>query len=406
AIIGESARWGDTFRTLPFTIEDWKTEINDIYTRYFPYRTDIVINQLKAASLLPTFSPPVLRKDNVILDQDRYPVSGNYQVTISGTTGQLYYTLDGTDPRLIGGLNNPTAIAISSGTTINLQGTAIVNARIKSGDNWSALTSVKFQNPNEDYTNLKVTELHYHPTDTLVGTSIISGKSFEFLELKNTGDKPINLAGLSFTSSVDYQFKESDVLAPKQFYVIASKPKWFYERHFMVPTGNFNKNFSNSGEQVIISNAGGSPVINFTYLDYNPWATAPDGNGPSLSSAIRNPTGDPSDAAYWKASSVYDGSPFADDPGIVDTIDDGPAIDNQVVVYPNPTRGKLYLKVNNASSGIEVQIYSLSGSMLYNSSVIGSGTVDLTQLNIFPGIYLVKTKCDQRNMVYKVVYQP
>ncbi|HEY3372869.1 MAG TPA: CotH kinase family protein [Prolixibacteraceae bacterium] len=406
AIIGESARWGDTFRAVPFTIEDWKTEINDIYTRYFPYRTDIVINQMKAASLYPTFNAPLLKKDNIVLDLDHYTISGSYQVTVTASTGQIYYTLDGTDPRLISDQLNPKAILIPTGGTISLSGTSIIKARAKSGDNWSALTLVKFMNSNEDYTNLKITELHYHPTDTIVGPDIISGKAFEFIELKNTGDQPISLAGLKFSSSIDYSFKETDVLAPKQFYVIASKPKWFYERHFMVPTGNFNMNFSNSGEQVIISNSAGSPVIDFTYLDYNPWATTPDGSGPSLSSVVRNPTGNPSDASYWTASTVYDGTPFADDPGIVDAIDIGLLSSNQVVVYPNPTRGKLYLKVDQSTADIQVAIYSLSGSLIYNASVVGSSQIDLTRLNIQPGIYLVKTKCNAQNLVHKVVYQP
>ena len=240
----------------------------------------------------------------------------------------------------------------------------------------------------------------------MVGTEIILGKSFEFIELKNTGDKPINLAGLKFSSSIEYQFKESDVLSPNQFYVLASKPKWFYERHFMVPTGNFNKNFSNSGEQVIISNSAGSPVIDFTYLDYNPWATIPDGDGPSLSTVLRNPTGNPADAAYWTASSVYDGTPFADDPGILDSNNDLLVTDNSLVVYPNPTKGLLYLKAGDAKAGIQVEIYSLSGSLIYNSSVVGNSVIDLGGLNIFPGIYMVRTKCNQQNLVNKVVYQP
>jgi len=407
AIIGESARWGDAQSwNDPYTLEDWNTEINDIYTRYFPYRTDIVINQMKTASLFPSFSPPVFTKESVILDQGIYPVSGSYQVTISSTGGQIYYTLDGTDPRLVGDQINNSAKLIATGGIINLQGTAFINARVKSGDQWSALASVKLMDPIEDYSHLKVTELHYHPTDSLVGTEIISGKSFEFIELKNTGDKPINLAGLKFSSSIDYQFKESDVLSPNQFYVLASKPKWFYERHFMVPTGNFNKNFSNSGEQVIISNSAGSPVIDFTYLDYNPWATIPDGDGPSLSTVLRNPTGNPADAAYWTASSVYDGTPFADDPGILDSNNDLLVADNSLVVYPNPTKGLLYLKAGDAKAGIQVEIYSLSGSLIYNSSVVGNSVIDLGGLNIFPGIYMVRTKCNQQNLVNKVVYQP
>ncbi|HLN72229.1 MAG TPA: CotH kinase family protein [Prolixibacteraceae bacterium] len=406
AIVGESARWGDTFKSIPFSWDDWNNEINDIYNRFFPERTDIVINQLKAAGLLPSFNPPVITMNNVQLTKEAYPVTGSYQVTLSSATGQIFYTPDGTDPRAIGGQVNSSAIEIPTGGAVNLNGTAYIKARVKNGTQWSALSEVKLLNTNENFDHLKITELHYHPTDSIIDTLIISGKSFEFIELKNTGDQPINLAGLRFSSSIDYQFKENDVLAPKQFYVIASKPKWFYERHFMVPTGNFNKNFSNSGEQVVLSNASGSPVIQFTYLDYNPWPQQPDGDGPSLSAAVRYPSGDPNDATYWKASAAYDGTPFADDSGIVDTIDD-PTIDNyQVAVFPNPTKGLLYLKVNNADAEINVEITSLSGSKLYQSSVAGKNTLNLQSLNINPGIYLVKTRYKDHLSVHKVVYQP
>ncbi|HET6559367.1 MAG TPA: CotH kinase family protein, partial [Prolixibacteraceae bacterium] len=405
AIIGESARWGDTFQATPLTKDDWTTEINDIYTRYFPFRTDIVINQLKTANLLASFNPPVFTKDNTTLDEEQYSVSGNYQVTITGTGGQIIYTLDGSDPREVGGEINRSAKEIATGANIPLQGTAIIKARVKNGAQWSALAQVKLMDTNENYAHLKVTELHYHPTDSLMGNDTIPGTDFEFIELKNTGDKPISLSGLKFTSGIEYEFKPTDILAPKHFWVIASKPKWFYERHFMVPSGNFAKNFANSGEQVVIANAAGSPVIDFWYFDINPWPVLPDGDGPSLSSVLRHPTGNPADASYWTASSVYDGSPFADDPGIVDTIDDPALAQDKVSVFPNPTRGVLYLKVGDSNTEVKVEISSLAGSVIYQSTVDGNSMIDLGRLNLGAGIYLVKTRCNQETAVHKVVYQ-
>jgi hypothetical protein len=333
-------------------------------------------------------------------------VVGNYQITATSEMGQILYTLDGTDPRLIGGQINSSAKSISSGGTIDLSGTAIINSRIKIGLEWSALVTKKFLDLNEDYTKLKVTELHYHPADTIAGTDTVSGKSFEFIELKNIGDRPIKLEGLNFTSGIQYQFKAGEVLAPRQFYVVASKPKWFWERHWMVPSGNFEKNFSNTGEQVVISDPAGTPVIDFQYFVTNPWPVLPDGNGNSLSSALKIPSGNPNDFSYWKASSVYDGSPFADDPGIVDSIVDNTSSDNFVVIYPNPTKGLLFLKVEDQKSRAQVQIYSLSGSIIYNSLLVGNTVIDLGLLKIQAGIYLINTKCDQKNSVVKIVYQP
>ncbi len=406
AVVAESARWGDMQQDVPYTYADWTKEINDIYTRYFPYRTNIVINQLKAAGLLPSFDPPTFKKDNIALFPGVYTVAGGYNLSLSSPTGQIYYTLDGTDPRLIGDLVNPTAQQIASGGTISLEGTVILKARVKSGTAWSALSKVKFLKQDEDYTNLKVTELNYHPTDSLAGTEIISGKSFEFIELKNTGDRSINLSGLHFTSSIDYNFKDAEILAPKQFYVVASKPKWFYERHFMVPSGNFSSNFSNSGEQVTISDAKGNPVIDFQYLDVNPWATEPDGDGASLTAAERYPTGNPADPLYWMASSVYDGSPFADDPGLLDSVID-PEVDNaDIAVYPNPTKGKLHFRADDLFSVVQVEVFSLSGSMVYKTQVVPGDGIDFGRMSVHPGIYLVNLKNNQKSLVQKIVYQP
>ncbi len=414
AIISESARWGDftTGNNQPYTWDNWDREIKDIYARFIPQRTQIVIDQMKAAKLMVDVKPPTYTKDNVLLVDETYSITGSYKVTVASATGQIFYTLDGSDPRKIGGLLNTVAKEIKSGSSLDLKGTAIINARVRIGSEWSALATVKFINANEDYTNLKVTELHYNPTDTIVVANppalndTVSGKSFEFIELKNTGDQPISLSGLSFTSGIDYQFKSDDVLAPNQFYVIASKPKWFYERHWMVPTGNFEKNFSNTGEQVLVSNAVGAPVIDFQFYNTAPWATAPDGTGKSLTSGKINPTGNPNDFSYWSASSVYDGTPFADDLGVIDTIIDPADHYNLVTIYPNPTQAMLNLKVKDSNAEVQVEIYTLTGTRVYNSILTGSNVIDLRQLHINSGIYLVNTKYEQKNEVYKVVYQP
>lgn len=408
AIIAESARWGDftTGSNPPYTFENWNNEIKDIYARFMPFRTNIVVDQLKTAKLYPSFTPPTYTKDNVLLTGNGYPISGNYKVTVASSTGLIYYTLDGSDPRMVGGALNSAAKLISTGGVLDLQGTALINSRVKLGPEWSALATVKFLNASEDYTNLKVTELHYHPTDTIADTDTVSGKSFEFIELKNTGDKPINLTGLNFSSAINFQFKADEILAPKQFYVIASKPKWFFERHWMVPSGNFEKNFSNSGEQVVIANPAGTPVIEFQYFNTAPWATLADGTGKSLTSGKINPTGNPNSFNYWSASSVYDGTPFADDQGVIDAIPEITTMENSVALYPNPTKGLLYLKVKDPKSEVLIEIFTLSGSMIYDSKFTGNSTIDMQQLHINSGIYLVNIQCKESKSVQKVIYQP
>lgn len=52
AVIGESARWGDTDRAVPYTRDvEWAAERTRLRDRYFPQRTDALIGQLTAAGL-------------------------------------------------------------------------------------------------------------------------------------------------------------------------------------------------------------------------------------------------------------------------------------------------------------------------------------------------------------------
>ena len=52
ALLAESARWGDTYRAVPYTRDvEWLEEYNRLQDEYFPYRTDFLIEQLRAVGL-------------------------------------------------------------------------------------------------------------------------------------------------------------------------------------------------------------------------------------------------------------------------------------------------------------------------------------------------------------------
>jgi hypothetical protein len=54
ALLGESARWGDTYRQPAYTRDiEWQIEYDRLMNEYFPYRTDHMINQLRAIGLYP-----------------------------------------------------------------------------------------------------------------------------------------------------------------------------------------------------------------------------------------------------------------------------------------------------------------------------------------------------------------
>ncbi|HUT45155.1 MAG TPA: chitobiase/beta-hexosaminidase C-terminal domain-containing protein, partial [Sedimentisphaerales bacterium] len=93
AIIAESARWGDAKRSTPFTRDrHWRPEINRILN-YLQSRTNVVLNQFKNVGWYPNIEPP-------ILSHSGGQINNSLSLTMSTSTGKIYYTLDGSDPRV------------------------------------------------------------------------------------------------------------------------------------------------------------------------------------------------------------------------------------------------------------------------------------------------------------------
>jgi hypothetical protein len=99
AIVAESARWGDSKREPPFTKEDWSNEINRV-VEYFRTRTGIVLGQLQVRS--KKWYPPVTAPTFFI--NDSYSHGGHVGdedlISMTVPEGRIFYTLDGSDPRL------------------------------------------------------------------------------------------------------------------------------------------------------------------------------------------------------------------------------------------------------------------------------------------------------------------
>jgi len=99
SIIPESARWGDQHFATPLTLDDWYTERNWILNTYLPQRSDIVLNQFRKANLYPQIDAPVFHVNG--MDKHGGNVTVTDQVSIFSNQGTIYYTLDGSDPRLL-----------------------------------------------------------------------------------------------------------------------------------------------------------------------------------------------------------------------------------------------------------------------------------------------------------------
>lgn len=411
AVIAESARWGDAQRNNSLTkIDDWLPEIQTMYNNYFPYRSAIVIQQLTQEGLYFNAVAPDIYLAGEQVFENTVSFSNSKIVAIKqiGTSGIVYYTLNNTDPRNVGGAIASDAIAGSNPTELSITETTVINTRIYFNGTWGPLKKVVFRNDNEDYSSFKVTELHYHPKDLIVGSDTISGQDFEFIEFKNTSDNFIDLSGLKLDSAIEFLFPEEALLAPKQFYVIASKPNWFYEKYGRYPSGNYAKNLSNGGELIALFDNNNQPVLSFTYDDKLPWPEAPDGEGYSLCSVEDNPTGDPNLPAYWKASSLVDGTPYANNDGT----NYAPALllnhdDLELSVYPNPTSDFIILSTssNNVHQLFDVQLYTLNGALVFNTRTQANQKISLNQYQLTNGIYLLKVQQGIRVYTKKLIYR-
>ena len=102
AVILESARWGDDQFETPQELSEWMKERDWLIETYIPQRGSIVLEQLRRANLYSRIPPPTV-----------YPIDGDLEndelFRIASIEDEVYFTLDGTDPRLRGGKLSPTA---------------------------------------------------------------------------------------------------------------------------------------------------------------------------------------------------------------------------------------------------------------------------------------------------------
>ena len=304
AIVAESARWGDAKSpTAPYTRNSWIAAMNSVMS-FINGRTAVLLSQLQADGLYPAISAPGFNSAGGAVSSGFV-----FRMTNSNPTSTLYYTLDGSDPRVLGGGVAPSAVASSGPLVINT--TTTVRSRVFSGGVWSALNEVTFY-PPQDLSKLLVTEIMYHPPDV----GLTDGDDFEFLEFKNTGTNTLGLGGLTF-GGITYTFPVGATVAAGQFQVLARNAAAFTGKYPGVPVhGVYSGALANSGESVALSHPLGGQVLSFTFGDLTPWPVTPDGLDFSLVPLNPNANPDFNAPENWRASSARGGSPGADDPAL------------------------------------------------------------------------------------------
>jgi hypothetical protein len=411
AIIAESARWGDArFSRSRTKHDDWLPQIDSIRDIFFKKRTDIVIAQMKEANLYTKMTPPQIQLDGQNFYQTISRFDETIALNIANTNGygDLYYTLDGSDPRMVGGAISPNAIkASASSFNLNLANSAIINARTKNGNTWSAIRDLKILKNAENYDGLQITELNYHPMEEIINGDTTDGDNFEFIEFKNTGSTSLSLSGLRIDSAVNYQFPADEVLAPGAFFVVASKPNSFARRYGVEASGNYSKNLSNSGERFVLFDANDQAIMDFTYSDDLPWPEEADGDGYTLVHTDELPSSDPNEATYWRKSYQINGSPFADDvPGPLSNELEQAA---NFIIFPNPASNMITIDLSAlhlaASENFEIEILDITGRLLASKTFKEKSTVKMDIHTLKSGMHYVRIKGEEISQTTKLVVE-
>lgn len=373
ATIPESARWG-----AGYTHQTWLTAEAAVHA-WFPQRTTILLGQFRAAGLYPQLNPPDFSQLGGLA-----PPGYALRLTNSNGSGTIYFTLDGSDPRLWGGALAPTAQVYSAPLT--LTNALFIRARIRSGTNWSAIVGASFYIV-QDFAHLAVTEIMYHPPNF----GATNGDELEFLELKNTGTNALDLSGLQFTDGITFSFTNGTRLAPGTFFVLARNPAAFATRYPGVTVnGVFSGKLDNSGEKLTLTHVLGTNAFSFSYATVPPWPLTPDGYGFSLVRAESG--GDPSLPASWRPSANSGGSPGADDP----PSNLPPIVINEILTHTTPPQSDAIELFNPTPNPVNIGGWFLSddGSQpmkfrIPNSTILapnGFAVLGETNFNSTPGV--------------------
>lgn len=195
------------------------------------------------------------------------------------------------------------------------------------GSDTITITSTLSDRPLQDF--LRVSEVHYHPIDPTqaeIDAGFDDANDFEFIELTNIGDDPLDLTGAVFVDGIEFDFASGLVttLQPGAYVVLTNNMAAF-EAHYgasvanggqILVGGEYDGQLSNGGEQLVLMAPQDQVILDFTYEDG--WYPITDGAGPSLSVVdLGIDVAGYSDAANWQVSDMAEGTPGRAEPSQV-----------------------------------------------------------------------------------------
>ena len=313
-ILAHAARWGWATAGRSYDEDDWRNELDEVF-EFVTGREAVLLDQLEEDALYRDWLP--------ILSHQGGIVSSGFTLNIESEPLQtVFYTIDGSDPRKLGGTVNETAVRAAIDETTSLTESLTLKARVQAkslfnpNDTWGPLLErtyyVDAAQPETD--SLVISEIHYRPSAPNADEAeagFDSRTDFEFIEISNRSDKKLIMTNLRLVGGVMFQFPELTELAAGQRLLLVNNHTAFQLRHGDLKNvvGEFKGNLSNDGERLALLNTDGSALTEFQYNDRAPWPLSADGEGFSLTfSEASDPASQP-DATQWTASATTGGSP-------------------------------------------------------------------------------------------------
>src|SRR5204863_1974624 len=97
---------------------------------------------------------------------------------------------------------------------------------------------------------LRITEIMYHPASPPAGSGYLD-EEFEYVEVKNIGDVPLNVRGFRLSGGVDFDFPDA-VLQAGELAAIVANTAAFESRYPWRPRvlGVYSNRLDNTGERL------------------------------------------------------------------------------------------------------------------------------------------------------------
>ena len=253
-------------------------------------------------------------------------------------SSNIYYTLDGSDPRDAGGGISPEAINFDN-LPLTLDRTTILKARVRNGTEWSALNVAEFLvDPPATAGTLAITEINYNPYAPLpqFGDAPLDNDEFEYIELANISDQRIDLTDVAFVTALNgenlegFEFRfATQTLEPNERIVVVKNRTAFASRYgsevriaerdgVATGVGEFDGGLSNGGELLTLVDANGQIIQQFEYDDGGKWPGRADGNGSTLE--VVDVQADYGQTGNWRSSTEFGGTPGATGLGPVNDV--------------------------------------------------------------------------------------